>query len=240
MESFQLNFTIDETYLDKAGRVRPGALLYFAQEAAGTHCGLLGASNPGNLFWAVIRHRVQITRLPEKGETITVKTWPMPTTRTCFPRVCFCYDHQGKELFSVISLWVLMDKTTRAMVLPGKSGVDVPGVLKGCEPDAPGSILPRDLPFAGVRQVSREDLDGNLHMNNTRYLDWAWELLPECWAVKTPREISVCYLSETRQGQELALFWGETDPEKLQFEGLRPRAENPEKQERVFAVSVKF
>ena len=240
MQSYKLKFTIEDSFLDRHGRTRPGALLYFAQQAAGDHCKCFGADQLDTLFWAVIRHRVEISRLPEKGETVTVETWPMPTSRTAYPRACFGYDQDGNVLFAVHSLWVLMDKTTRAMVLPGKSGVGVPGILKGCEPDAPGSILPKDLPSAGVRQVSTEDLDSNGHMNNTRYLDWAWELLPAEWATKTPRILTVCYLSESRLGQEMSLSWGETAPETLQFEFRRAKPENPEKKERVFAVSVKF
>lgn len=240
MEAYKVQFTMEDRFLDKAGRVRPGALLYFAQESAGAHCALMGANNIGSLFWAVIRHRVQITRLPVAGEVVTVETWPMPTTRTAFPRVCFGYDKDGNELFAVHSLWVLMDMQTRAMVLPGKSGVDVPGLVKGNEPDAPGSILPKELPAAGIRSVAQEDLDKNGHMNNTRYLDWVWELLPGQWAEKTPREFTVCYLSECRFGQEMFLFCGQTTPDSLQFEGRRKRVDEPEKTERVFAVNVCF
>ena len=240
MQSYELKFTINESFLDRNGRARPGALLYFAQEAALAHCRTFGVDQLENLFWAVIRHKVEITRLPEKGETITVETWPMPTTRTAYPRACCGYDAEGNLLFAVHSLWVLMDKTTRAMVLPGKSGVGVPGILKGCEPATPGSVLPKELPAAGSRQVSPEDLDGNGHMNNTRYLDWVWELLPEEWAAKTPKEFTVCYLSESRLGQEMFRFWGQTTPETLQFEFRRTKPEDPQKQERVFAVSVSF
>ena len=240
MESYKVQFTIEDRFLDKVGRVRPGALLYFAQEAAGAHCSLMGASNIGNLFWAVIRHRVPITRLPVAGETITVETWPMPTSRTAFPRVCFGYDKDGNELFAIYSLWVLMDMNTRAMVLPGKSCVDVPGIQKGYEPDAPGSILPKELPIASVRTVVQEDLDKNGHMNNTRYLDWVWELLPGQWWDKMPREFTVCYLSECRFGQEMFLSFGEIAPNTIQFEGRRAKTDHPEKTERVFAVNVSF
>jgi len=240
MEAYQLKFTMDEAFLDSCGRVRPGALLYFAQEAAGAHCALMGANSLGNLFWAVIRHKVEINRLPQPGETVTVETWPMPTTRTAYPRACAGYDKDHNLLFSVHSLWVLMDKNTRAMVLPGKSGVGVPGIVKGCEPEAPSSILPRELPSAGVRQVTREDLDVNQHMNNTRYLDWAWETLPGEWREKTPREFTACYLNEARFGQEMALFLGQTAPETLQFECRRAKQDAPDKLERIFAVSVAF
>ncbi len=240
MESHKLNFTVDPSHLDQKGRVRPGALLYYAQEAALSHCRILGVERLDNLFWAVIRHKVEITRLPEPGESFTVETWPMPTTRTAFPRVAFAYDEQGNTLFSIISLWVLMDKNTRAMVLPEKSGVTVSGFLKGCEPKVPASVLPKELPSAGFRQVAQEDIDRNEHMNNTRYLDWVWEALPAQWAEKQPKQVTICYLNEARLGQQMHLTLGETAPDTLQVEGRRQHPENPQKQERVFAVCVDF
>ena len=103
------------------------SLLFYAQEVAGQHCQLLGTDYDSlaklRMFWAVTRHRVQITRLPVRGETITVETWPMPTTRVAYPRSVIAYDAQGNECFRAISLWVLMDLDKRSMILPGKSGI---------------------------------------------------------------------------------------------------------------------
>ena len=65
----------------------------------------------------------------------------MPTTRTAYPRSTIAYDADGKECFRAISLWVLMDTQNRSMVLPGKSGVDVAGLLRGCELAVPALWL---------------------------------------------------------------------------------------------------
>ena len=139
-------FTLTDMEVDYFGRLKLSSLLYFAQEVAGKHCILLGADYDTlarkNLFWAVTRHRVQITRLPVRGETITVETWPMPTTRVAYPRSMVAYDADGNELFRSISLWVLMNTETRAMVLPGRSGVDVEGTLLGSELTVPHSLVP--------------------------------------------------------------------------------------------------
>lgn len=62
---------------------------------------------------------MQITRLPKSGETIRVETWAMPTTRVAYPRSVVAYDEKGQELFRSITLWVLMNMDTRAMIQPG-------------------------------------------------------------------------------------------------------------------------
>ena len=82
---YQQTFQIMDNCVDRYGRLKPSMILYYAQEVAGQHCLTLSVDYDTlanrRMFWAVIRHRVQITRVPTRGETIRVETWPMPTTR---------------------------------------------------------------------------------------------------------------------------------------------------------------
>ena len=238
-------FTVSDIHVDRFGRLKPSVVLYFAQEVAGTHAALLGAGwetlAQKHLFWAVIRNRVQITRLPVRGETVTVETWPMPTTRSAYPRSVIAYDEQGNELFRSISLWVLMDSQTRAMVLPGKSGIRVPGSLRGTELAPPGSIAPAPLANSTLRTVLYTELDRNGHMNNTRYLDWVADLLPSAFHQQHPmREFTVCYLSEAKENQHLQLFWELADGPCVRVDGCREKENDPGKTERVFSIRAIF
>lgn len=242
---FRQNYTISHAHLDKYGRAKPSALLYFAQEAAGSHCAQLALDwdtlAKRGLFWAVIRHRVQIDRLPHKGETITVETWPMPTTRSAFPRTTAAYDAQGNLVFRAVSLWVLMDMHTRSMVLPGKSGIDLTGTQRGDELPFPSSIPPKPLENTATRQVTYADLDRNGHVNNARYMDWVDQLLPDTFYRDHPvREFVVCYLSEALNEQTINLHWQISEDGNLQVEGHRERTDVSGTQSRVFAAQVLF
>ena len=242
---FRQQYTVSPNHVDRYGRVKPSALLYFAQEAAGGHCALLELDwetlAKRNLFWAVIRYRVQILRLPRAGETITVETWPMPTTRSAFPRATVAYDAQGCEVFRAISLWVLMDRTSRAMVLPGKSGVDLTGTLRGCELAPPSSIVPKALENTAICRVGYTELDRNGHMNNTRYMDWIDDLLPSDFHKQHPvKEFTLCYLSEATEGQQVSLDWQLTEDGCLQVNAHREKTDVSGGRERVFAAQVSF
>lgn len=237
-------FTLEDIHLDCFGRVKPSVILYFAQEVAGGHCNRLGLDweklAGKGLFWAAIRHKVQITRLPERGQTITVKTWPMPTTRVAYPRAMAAYDENGQELFRSVSLWVLMDMNTRAMILPGKSGVEVPGVLLGNELDAPASLNPKELTQQLTRRVCYTETDRNGHMNNTRYMDWAADLLSSGFHKENPiREFTICYLSEAREGENTTLLWKLEDG-VLWVDGHREKTDVPGSRERIFTVKAQF
>lgn len=235
-------FTINDNAVDRYGRLKPSMILYYVQEVAGKHFDLIAMDYDQlaerGMIWAIIRQRVQISRIPTRGETIRVETWPMPNTRVAFPRSVIAYDAEGQEVFRSISLWVLMDVKTRAMVLPGKSGLIVPGTIRGNELAAPSALPSKVMANHRTRPVCFTDLDRNGHMNNTRYMDWIDDLLPSAFHENhIVKEFTVCYLSETREGQNLDLHWDFVEEGCLQVDAHR---ETDGKDERVFSARLLF
>ena len=148
------------------------------------------------------------------------------------------YDAQGNECFRSISLWVLMDLNKRSMILPGKSGIEVAGTLRGMELDSPAGLVAKTLQNRRSRQVCFTDLDRNGHMNNTKYLDWIDDLLPSAFHEQhSPAEFTVCYLSESREGQTLDMSWDFLEEGVLQVDAYRNMEE---KTERVFSARFRF
>ena len=239
---FTQEYEVTDIAVDCYGRMKPGMILFLAQEVAGRHCNLLSVDYDTlaakRMFWAVTRHRVQITRMPVRGETIRIETWPMPTTRVAYPRSVIAYDAQGNECFRAISLWVLMDLDKRSMILPGKSGISVVGTLRGLELDTPNGLVAKNLRCHQHRSVCFTDLDRNGHMNNTKYLDWISDLLPSQFHENhQPREMTVCYFSESREGQSLQLSWDFPEEGCLLVDAHR---QQDDKLERVFSARYLF
>ena len=235
-----MQVVLTEEFTDKYGRLKASGILWLAQEAAGEHCKLLGADDAtfDGLFWAVLRYRVEIERLPRLGETITVKTWPLPTTKVAYPRATAAYDEKGDLLYKIMSIWVLMDENTRGMVLPGKSGVHVEGVTLGDELPVPSNLTGLTTDRQTTRTVAEEDIDKNKHMNNTRYLAWAYDLLDDGFhSAHALKNFTVCYLSEATLGQEVTLHWTAEDAGVLSVMGERSSAEKPD---RVFSAKLEF
>ncbi len=239
---YQQDFEIRDICVDRYGRLKPSTILYFAQEVAGQHCTELALDYDTlarrRLFWAVTRHRVQVTRLPMRGETVHIETWPMPTTRVAYPRSMVAYDAEGNECFRSISLWVLMDLDTRNMILPGKSGIVVSGTLRGTELALPNGLVPKPMTNGRSRDVCFTDLDRNGHMNNTKYMDWIDDLLPSAFHEEHPvKEFTVCYHSEAREGQNLALSWDFLDDGCLRVDAHR---KGEQRDELVFSAKMLF
>ncbi|MGM9669504.1 MAG: acyl-[acyl-carrier-protein] thioesterase [Faecousia sp.] len=233
--------TVSDTQCDRFDRLKPSALLSVMQDAAGGSSNSLGLSGEvlasHGVFWAVIRNRVEISRLPLHGETVTIETWPEPKTRVAFPRATVGYDAEGNVLFRARSLWVLMDLSTRAMVLPPKAGFDVPGMIRDMDLPNPPSLPAIESDDAALRSVGYTDLDRNGHMSNIRYLDWIMDLLPSSFhGSHNLSGFSVCYLNEAREGQQIRLIHSLTGDGTLQVEAKRT-GEDPH---RVFAVRADF
>ena len=239
---YEKKFQIPGFATDRFGRLKCSYLLSLCQEVAGDHSALLGTDYASTqLYWVVTRQKVQITRLPGAGEEILLQTWPMPTTRVAYPRSTIAYDENGQEVFRSISLWVLIDRDSRAMVLPGRSGVEVAGTLRGCELTAPGSMTPREFAETDKRRVRFSDLDVNGHMNNCRYLDWVTDLLPSGFhQTHSLAEFTICYLSEIREDEELLLSWELREGRELTVEASRNAPGTGDGKTRVFSARIQY
>ena len=242
---YQQEFTVNDNAVDRYGRLKPSMILYFVQEVAGRHFDAISmdydALASRGMLWAIIRQRVQITRIPRRGERIRLETWPMPTTRVAYPRSVVAYDEAGSELFRSFSIWVLMDRNSRNMILPGKSGITVTGTLRGNELAVPGSLAVKGLENAGTRQVLFSDLDRNGHMNNTRYMEWCSDLLPSGFHHgHTPLEFTVCYHAEALEGDMLDLHYELKEGGLLQVDAWRKQENDANLQTRVFTAQVQY
>ena len=216
---------ISDTQTDPFGRLTPASLLALAQEMATEHALSLGLGKPAldplGLFWAIIRQKVAIYRLPRQGERITLETWPGLPTRTAFPRFVVAKDEKGEPLFQVAALWLFMNRESREMVLPKNSGVAVPGIRREGELDLPKGIAHRELQNRALRHVQYSELDCNGHLNNCKYANWMQDVLPPSYHQgHCLKELHVCYTHEALWNQGITVSW-ELVGNALQMEANR-------------------
>lgn len=246
METFTQEFTVQKIHLDCFNRIKPSAMVHFVMRTVSAHCEPLGVGWsyiwPMNLTWVVGRTRLVVERAPRLDEKVIVETWPLPATRSAFPRYAVARSESGEVLFRCISLWALINKTTRRLVLPAETELKVPGMLRGDELPVPNSFgTCSEVDGVGKHLVCFTDLDTNGHANNTRYLEWVADLLPSDFHKDHPfRDVTVCYLSEAREGQTVDLNWRFLEDGSLQVDGYRPETDVADKKNRVFSLKVKF
>lgn len=205
---YQEQLKLRSCHCDMMGTWKPSAILELMQEAAGAHGELIGFGRSTliqqGLVWVVSRVEVVMDRYPTIGETVTIETFPMPVRRWFFPRYYIFRDEQGEEIGRAGSLWLLLDWNTRRMAKPD--------AVAHLLPDNSDLKAPLGLP-ATVMEISGTsthdtyrpvytDLDINLHVNNTKYMDICCNALGiETMQQYVLQRFNVNYSQEIRPGQ---------------------------------------
>lgn len=215
MESvWRENFEIKSYNVDFQLNVKPSALMQFFQEVASNHAATLGAGYntliERDLFWALSRLSAQITRMPRWGETILIETWPCGSEGLFFRRDFIVYDQDNKVLIRAVSGWLLLAAATLRPQRPAILGIGLP-VNHGRKslPSFPERIYVQTERVAFSKSVAYNEIDQNLHVNNTRYLDWATDCFQfEQYKNNRLTGFTLEFLAETHWGDEIELRIG--------------------------------
>lgn len=188
-------------------------LFQILQDVSADHCGVLGygmdkLGNEG-LIWVVARHYVKALRWPEKGENLSITTWPGKTKHVMFPRFFAIRDGKGEKIIEASAIWTLVNMKSRKLVLPNEYHIDLDGTVTGDECRLPGVAKKIETTESGSFVVPAEYMDTNLHMNNTRYYEMSENCFKPRIEGKHLYEVTTDYVSEALAGEEIKLFWGE-------------------------------
>ena len=199
--------------VDMHRRMRTSRLLELLQEASIAHTEELGWPRSTTLdrgfLWMIAMQRIEIARMPEYDEAITLSSWPGPMMHVLFPRQYLVEDAQGNVLIRGSALWTLVDRETRAMADPDVHGVVIPGMSTERDLPLPGIVRPEECDRKAGIEVPFSYCDLNGHMNNTRYLDVVEDHLAGPAEGRELASVAVQYSAEVRYGDEVLLRWHE-------------------------------
>lgn len=183
LKTYKEELVLRTCHCDLMGTWRPSAILETMQETAINHASLIGLSRNAllekNAIWVVSRCEVVMDRYPKVTERISIETFPMPMRRWFFPRYFIFRDDAGNEIGRAGSLWAMIDLNTRHLariegvqdLMPDNSDLSAPLGLPSTVCEVPGELE------SHVFQASYTDLDCNMHVNNTKYMDWVCNTL---------------------------------------------------------------
>ena len=215
MESiWKESFEIKSYHVDFKQTLKPSSFMQFFQEVASNHAATLGAGYEPlmarELFWALSRLKVEIIRMPRWGESILIETWPCGAEGLFFRRDFIVYDKDQEVIIRGVSGWLLLAVSTLRPQRPARIGIALPlNEGKRSLEYFPERITARTELVAFRKTVAYNEIDQNLHVNNTRYLDWA----TDCFQMKHYQEytlegFTLEFMSETHWGDEIELRIG--------------------------------
>ncbi len=183
-EIYSAEYRVRAYEIDLKGLARPLTILNYLQDAAGEHAARLGASVPvllkKNLTWVLSRYHVHFHAFLPVHSTVRLKTWPSAREGRFALRDFELTDEAGRQVVTATSSWMLIDLEQRRPVRIDEHLPGLPTVPRRMIDDSFTSLpVPEsfdcELPF----RVRHSDLDINRHVNNTVYVDWALETLPQ-------------------------------------------------------------
>lgn len=158
--------------------------------------------------WVVTQYHLQVTRRPQTGETVTLKTKATAYNRYFAYREYWILDEQGNQLAYAEGIWVTMSYATRKIAT-------IPAELMTAYESEETKRLPR-LPrperldetapmLTKPYTVRYFDIDNNQHVNNAHYFDWLLDTLPADFLRQhEPVDVRIRFENEVQYGHQVA------------------------------------
>ena len=130
------------------------------------------------MVFLITRVSVNIHRMPLQIEKIRAATWEQSVDRAQFDEAFPGFLHPQPENLSGAPAFA------RLRLKETEEGTE------SCPP----------------RRIVYSDIDGNGHVDNARYIEMAFDVLPESLTGKSPREVQIVFSREAMPGETLSLY----------------------------------
>ena len=203
---FEYSMKIPFDMSDVNGFIKIPQLILLSLQVSGMQSIELGMSDMYilenyNLVWIITDYNMKIDRLPVFDEKITIETYAMSHNRLFCYRAFNIKDEAGNTIIEMVATFVLMDRDTRK-VHPVMSEI-----TDAFDSEFSKTMLrgPRFKELeGGVEQEYRVrfyDLDMNGHVNNSKYLDWVFEVMGADFLTQhVPKKVHLKYVKEVLAG----------------------------------------
>ena len=212
---FHKEMKLSFSQCDKFHRLKLSELLAITSDAA------VEDFNERGLSWnflaehdtAILLSRLafRIHKMPKTNDIITVHTWEeAPQGLQLFRK----YEITGKDdekLVSGVSSWLIVNPATRRIIKPALFTLrEAPTFSTPLDSLECGKIQQdENAAFLEERKVRPSELDGNGHVNNSKYGDYITDCLTEEQQSMQLKDFRLNYAKEATCGQTLKLFKSE-------------------------------
>ena len=204
--TYQMKMKIPFDMADMNGHIKLPDVILLSLQVSGMQSIELGVSDKTileehNLVWIITDYDIEVVRLPRFAEEITIETEALSYNRLFCYRRFTIYDEEGRELIHMMATFVLMDRDSRKVhavepeiVAPYQSDFDKK-LIRGPKYEPLEELVSKDY------HVRFYDLDMNGHVNNSKYLDWIFEVMGADFLTQyIPKKINLKYVKEVRPG----------------------------------------
>lgn len=207
---FEREYTLRASDFNKYGKIHPSAVLDLFQDAAGQHSELINVGMASMLergyLWVLLKVKLQILEQPKSYQTVKIKTWPLKPNRLVYKREYIISDQNGRRLIVGSSEWAVIDSKNRKLLsvpdlYPFSDGFCEDTVFDGRIGKIHGFETGSEPYYV---RAGFSELDGNNHVNNTRYANFIADAVNPCEEDEI-ESFQIEYRKEVMQGTELQI-----------------------------------
>lgn len=205
------DYALDIGQIDCRGIARPSAIVDFMQDIATRHAVEMGIGGEAlakkNAFWVLSRVKYVLDRPLHLFDVVNVTTWPRQIKGASWYRD-FAFRVDGQPVGHAVTMWAIVDLTTRRLLRPKSLGMDITPQLVG-EQEVLKSLHAEQQETCFSREVRYSDIDINRHLNNVKAVD----ILSDAFGLEHNEtrwvsQMQINYIHETICGTTLDIVRG--------------------------------
>ncbi len=185
-----------------------------------------------NLGWVLIGYTAVFDEPIKTCIPLIGRTWHSQKKGPYYRRETAFYNEGGQRLIGISTFSVMLDMNTRSIA----RRYVLPGTLSECTDFS----VPDAKPFAAAAElytpvetftVRNSQVDALGHLNNARYIDFAFDVMTDEERAKTLRRLEITFYNELRRGDTFVLSV-HREPHCMYFRGeveTDKKAENAKK-----------
>lgn len=194
---FSREYYIENYMCDKNGNLLPAFALKLVQSVSCQHCETMGVyekiTQRGQVF-LITKQLCEFSRQIKAGETVILHSTPLLTSRGIFPRMTYFESRTGERIGYCDARWFLLDKEKMRPLRKMDDDIFYPATLQ--LPLEPIAFPKEATEFLRTENVRYSQIDSNGHLNNTEYLNYLSDTLPNAEFFK----FQVAYKKEIKDG----------------------------------------
>lgn len=220
-------FTVTSADADMWKRLKLSSILNLFIQAAINSADKLGFGynllQEQHLFWVFSRLHAEIFKPAFWKDEIIVRTWPKTIDKPFYIRDFEIFDSAGNKLAAATSSWLAIDLDTKR-----------PKIIEGFEADSfyrlkdkhalkiiPAKLQAVEGEIATEFKTCYSDIDLNLHVTSTRYIDWMMDSLPlDFHKENYPKSLQINFVKETFPGDTVQIKKSSDKSNQFNFEGI--------------------
>jgi acyl-CoA thioesterase FadM len=144
-----------------------------------------------------------------------VTVWPVPGDGITYNRCVKITDKEGREIGRGTTEWCILDIKSRKPIFPD---LGLGGIELGIPCKSPRRIVDFSPEVTDVRKVGYCACDFNGHLNNTRYIEMFYDLLPEdILSTTSPVRLDINFRHEASCGNNVSIGLKKTEKGEFLF-----------------------